>query len=210
MPKPFNRLILNTDYVTPWRLDTFNIPKRKRFAERYGRACRLDDQLLSFTTYAEPERSRPHCKPEPSTPNALIQTAHSTGLIGGTLVVCDSRGDMIMQARASAPSPAVFVLEIEGQAILAFRASTYRQAQELGKEDWLKQDLKRMTTGHRPLWDGKALIKVRRAEPAEEAQYGEAKAENAAGDLPLVFLVRRDDEADASTAGPRGAFPPHR
>lgn len=114
-----------------------------------------------------------------------------------------------MQAKTGAP-PAVFVLEIDGQPILAFRAATSRQARELAKEDWLQEDLKRMTIGHRPLWDGQAPIRVRRAQPVEEAYYVDAKAENAAGDLPLVYLVQRDDEADASGSVTGGSFPPGR
>lgn len=55
-----------------------------------------------------------------------------------------------------------------------------------------------MTFGHRPLWDGKSPIRVRRAEPAEEVYYVDAKTENAAGDLPLVYLVRRDDETETT------------
>jgi hypothetical protein len=117
---------------------------------------------------------------------------------------------MIMSAKAETPPPTVFVLEIDGQPILAFRAATFRQARELGKEDWLQEDLKRMTFGHKPLWDGKSPIRVRRAEPAEEIYYVDAKTENAAGDLPLVYLIQRDDEM--GTAGPvtRGSFPPRR
>ena len=118
--------------------------------------------------------------------------------------------DDMIQPKGTVPSPAVFVLEIEGSAILAFRASTFRQANELGKEGWLQADLKRMTAGHRPLWDGKAPIKVRRAQPEEAARYAEAKLENSAGDLPLVYLVHRDDEPDASEPGSQGAFPPRR
>ena len=79
-----------------------------------------------------------------------------------------------------------------------------------GREHWLQDDLKRMTTGHRPLWDGKAPIKVRRARLTETTYFDEAKAENAAGDLPLVYLVRRDDEVDASGPVTAGSFPPGR
>jgi len=102
------------------------------------------------------------------------------------------------------------VLEIDGQPILAFRAATFRQANELIREHWLQDDLKRMTTGYRPLWDGKAPIKVRRAHLAETAYFDEAKVEHAAGDLPLVYLVRRDDEVDAGGPVPAGSFPPTR
>lgn len=118
--------------------------------------------------------------------------------------------DVMMQAKATAPPSAVFVLEIEGSAILAFKAATHRQAQELGKEDWLQEDLKRMTAGHRALWDGKAPIKVRRAQSEEAARYAEAKLENAAGDLPLVYLVQRDVAPDANVPRSQGAFPPRR
>jgi len=117
---------------------------------------------------------------------------------------------VMMQAKTTAAPSAVFVLEIEGSAILAFKAATHRQAQELCKEDWLQEDLKRMTTGHRPLWDGKAPIKARRAQSEEVARYAEAKLENAAADLALVYLVQRDVAPDASVPGSRGAFPPRR
>jgi hypothetical protein len=119
-------------------------------------------------------------------------------------------GDVMMQTKGTAPPAAVFVLEIQGSAILAFKASTHRKAQELGKEGWLQEDLKHMTAGRAPLWDGKAPIKVRRAQPEEAVRYAEAKVENAAGDLPLVYLVQRDDEPDTSGPGPQGAFPPRR
>jgi len=45
-----------------------------------------------------------------------------------------------------------------------------------------------MTAGRAPLWDGKAPIKVRRAQPEEAVRYAEAKVEDAAGDLSLVYL----------------------
>jgi len=115
---------------------------------------------------------------------------------------------MIMPAKTETSYPTVFVLEIDGQPILAFRAATSRQARELGKEDRLQEGLKRMMIGHRPLWDGKSPIRVRRAEPEEEVYYVDAKKENAAGDL--VYLVRRDKEADASNPVTRGSFPPRR
>jgi hypothetical protein len=114
----------------------------------------------------------------------------------------------MMKAKTDAPS--VFVLEIAGEPILAFRATTFGHARELAEQGRLQQDLKRMTVGHRPLWDGKAPIKVRRAQPAEAVYYVDAKAENAAGDLPFVYLVRRDDEAGERSSRSRGAYPPGR
>jgi hypothetical protein len=40
--------------------------------------------------------------------------------------------------------------------------------------------------------------------------YVDAKTENAAGDLPLVYLVQRDDEMDTAGSVTRGSFPPRR
>jgi hypothetical protein len=117
---------------------------------------------------------------------------------------------MMMQAKTEAPPLAVFVLEIDGQPILAFRAATLRQAREVGKEERLQEDLKRITVGYRPLWDGKAPINVRYAQPGEAVYYIDAQAENAAGDLPLVYFVRRDDEMQARGPITRGSFPPGR
>jgi len=117
---------------------------------------------------------------------------------------------MMMQAKTETSPLPVFVLEIDGQPILAFRAATFRQAREVRKEAWLQEDLKRMTSGHRPLWDGKSPIRVRRAEPAEQVYYVDAKTENAAGDLHLVYLVRRDDETETTGPVTRGSFPPRR
>lgn len=113
-------------------------------------------------------------------------------------------------AKSDSSPLAVFVLEIDGEPILAFEAATFRQARELGKENWLQEDLKRMTIGYCPLWDGESPIGLRRAEPAEEAYYGDAIAEQAKGDLPFVYLVRLDDEADKSRPVTRGSFPPRR
>ena len=65
-----------------------------------------------------------------------------------------------------------------------------------------------MTFGHRPLWEGKSPIGVGRAKPAEEVYYVDAKTENAAGDLPLVYLVQCDGETDTTGPVTRGSFPP--
>jgi hypothetical protein len=64
----------------------------------------------------------------------------------------------MMPAITEAPPMAVFVLEVDGQPILAFRAATFDQAGVFGKEDWVQANLKRMTVGYRPLWDGKSPI----------------------------------------------------
>jgi len=106
--------------------------------------------------------------------------------------------------------PAVVILEIGGEATLAFEAITLRHAKELCNEHWLRTELREKTTGHRPLWDGKAAIRVRHALSTEQFNYLEVKAENATDNLALVYLVRVDDKANSNDAVTAGSFPPRR
>jgi|SRR4051794_31338408 hypothetical protein len=106
----------------------------------------------------------------------------------------------------------VFVLVIDGAPILAFQARSISEAQQLGREVWLLEDLKRMTSARVPLWDGKAPIRTRSARPDEAARYhrGHAEARQGDDDLPLVFLVEVDRHLEVAAPTPAGAFPPHR
>ena len=56
-----------------------------------------------------------------------------------------------------------------------------------------------MTIRYRPLWDGK-----------QEKCTTLTRKRRTVGDLPLVYLVQRNDEADASGPVTRGSFPPGR
>jgi hypothetical protein len=106
----------------------------------------------------------------------------------------------------------VFVLAIDGAAILTFQAHSMSEAQQLGREAWLLEDLKRMTSARIPLWDGKAPIRTRSAQPDEAARFqrGLADARQSDDDLPLVFLIEVDEHLEVAAATPAGAFPPHR
>ena len=106
----------------------------------------------------------------------------------------------------------VFVLVIDGAPILAFQARSMSEAQQLGREVWLLEDLKRLTSARIPLWDGKAPIRTRSARPDEAARYqrGELDARQSDDDLPLVFLVELDEHLEVAAPTPAGAFPPHR
>ena len=55
----------------------------------------------------------------------------------------------------------VFVLVIDDAPILAFQARSISEAQQLGREVWLLEDLKRLTSNRMVLWDGKAPIRTR-------------------------------------------------
>ena len=106
----------------------------------------------------------------------------------------------------------VFVLAIDGKPILAFRARSISEAQQLGREVWLLEDLKHMTSDRIPLWDGKAPIRTRSARPEEAAHYhrDHDEAQQGDDDLPLVFLVEVDKHLEVAAPTSTGAFPPHR
>lgn len=106
----------------------------------------------------------------------------------------------------------VFVLVIDGAPILAFQARSMSEAQQLGRELWLLEDLKRVTSDRIALWDGKAPIRTRSAQPDEAARYhrGQLEAPQSDGELPLVFLVKVDDVLEVTGPTAPGAFPPHR
>jgi hypothetical protein len=87
----------------------------------------------------------------------------------------------------------VFTIEIGGTATLAFEARNLREAQELCREEWLKQDLSEFKTDGVSLWDGKTKLRARSARPDEIALFAEAKNSRRQSDgLVLVYLVEVD------------------
>lgn len=114
-------------------------------------------------------------------------------------------------AAAGLPAVRVFVLETKGAAILAFEAKALREAMELGRETWLREDLARLTSNHAPLWDPKAPIRARSATPEEAETYRRGVADNQDdSDLRIVYLAQLDRIPIAQAPVPRGAFPPRR
>jgi hypothetical protein len=63
-----------------------------------------------------------------------------------------------------------FVLETGGRALLAFMAGGLEQARRLCSEDWFVEELASYRSSSRPIWDGSAELKIRRANPAEAAE----------------------------------------
>jgi hypothetical protein len=96
-------------------------------------------------------------------------------------------------AKRYVPTPTVFVLEIDQRPILAFEATSAREAQELSKEQWLLDDLKRLRSDGEPLWDGKARIRIG---PAAGEQVSEVKAAIGArasgSELTIIYLLPLD------------------
>jgi hypothetical protein len=82
----------------------------------------------------------------------------------------------------------IFTLEADEQPILCFPAVSYKEAQSLLKEHWLLSDLRAVKARPKPVWDGRAKLKVRNASPEETERFSrEAKASD--DDLPIVYLV---------------------
>jgi hypothetical protein len=93
--------------------------------------------------------------------------------------------------------PAVFTLDIGDKPALTFEAKNLREAWEICHERWLHEDIASLSSNETPLWDGKVVLRSRYATEAEIAVYrqGAADAEQASGDLVLVYLVELDGVA---------------
>ena len=92
------------------------------------------------------------------------------------------------------PAEKVYVIEIGGVPVLAFAATSHREAQSLLREEWLKSDLRDMTSGGKPVWDGATKLTIRHAGVDEAERYaaGAKAAPDDYDDLALVYLVEQD------------------
>jgi hypothetical protein len=64
----------------------------------------------------------------------------------------------------------VYTILVDQRPVLAFMGSSQKEAQELLREDWFREELLSKRSGGRPLWDGKALLTARSANPGEQEQ----------------------------------------
>lgn len=97
----------------------------------------------------------------------------------------------------------VYVAEIAGRAVMVFNADDAKDA--VGFVEAMQEDFLAVTSDGRPLWDGRAKVSIRRAEPPEVAThreaYNQAEADGAVepGDSIYAWLVEvvdpdEDDE----------------
>jgi hypothetical protein len=106
---------------------------------------------------------------------------------------------------------AIFTIEIGSVPTLTFEAQNVREAQELCREQWLKDDLAEAKSNGVPLWDGKAMLRARIALPDETAVFTEAKNNGHPSDgMMLVYLIELDSGATDEEPVDPGAFPPSR
>jgi hypothetical protein len=70
----------------------------------------------------------------------------------------------------------IYVAEINGRAVVAFRADNYREAEALVKADWFRDDLSELESDGAPLWDGESEIHCRQAVAEESDAWDKSKA----------------------------------
>jgi hypothetical protein len=95
-----------------------------------------------------------------------------------------------------------YVAEIDGRAVLAFRAENEREADAwLHTSEAIRDDLAVLENEGRPLWDGESEISVRYASNGETALWRQRAAERTEEDGDplddvIVFLVPVTDPMD--------------
>jgi hypothetical protein len=92
------------------------------------------------------------------------------------------------------PKASVYTIDIDGKPLVAFEATTHREAQELAREDWFVSDLRELTAEGVRLWDGKTPLRTRIATEEENSRYRDiaANTDQDGGDIVLAFLVALD------------------
>ncbi len=101
-----------------------------------------------------------------------------------------------------------FTLEIGGTPTLTYEARNLREANEICCEEWLLDDLARLTSNAVALWDRHARLRVRYATQGEAACYLERSVlvKIPADELILVYL--RELDGSGKTNAPVGSDAP--
>ena len=93
---------------------------------------------------------------------------------------------------------AIFTIDVGDTPTVTFEVQNLREARELCRELWLKEDLAEARSGGVPLWNGKAKLRARPARPDEAVRFAEAQSSSSQSsnddDVELVFLVELDDD----------------
>ena len=93
------------------------------------------------------------------------------------------------------PQPRVYVIETNGKALVAFEAVSGREANELVKEGWFRDELLSLRSNTQQVWDGCSVLRTRIGNDAEIAEFRTAadgnKGKKADG-LLLVYLIPLD------------------
>jgi hypothetical protein len=87
----------------------------------------------------------------------------------------------------------VFTLEVDGRPTLAFEASRTREAQEICKGEWLRDDLIVLSSGSVPICGDRSKLSVRPATDEEFVIYEQAAEMAKPSDgMVLAYLIELD------------------
>jgi hypothetical protein len=87
----------------------------------------------------------------------------------------------------------VFTLQVDGRPTLAFEASRTREAQEICKGAWLRDDLIVLSSGGVPICGDRSKLSVRPATDEEVVIYKQAaELAKPTDDMVLAFLIELD------------------
>jgi hypothetical protein len=89
-------------------------------------------------------------------------------------------------------APSIWTLEIDGQPTLAFEARTYREADEICRQEWLRFELGQQKINDVPLCRADSDLRIRLARQDEVFLYRQAAEANKLSDDKLVYLIELD------------------
>ena len=85
--------------------------------------------------------------------------------------------------------PRVYVIEMNGKALVAFEAVLGTEANELLKEEWFRDELLLLRSGTKQVWDGASVLKARLANDAEIAEFRSSASRAKGEELDGLFLA---------------------
>jgi hypothetical protein len=90
-------------------------------------------------------------------------------------------------------SQSIFTIEVDGRPTVAFASKRYSEAEAICANEGLRARLSLLKSGHAPVCDDNAALRLRLANPDEAAFYWKAAgASQPTDDLMLVYLVELD------------------
>lgn len=106
-------------------------------------------------------------------------------------------------------SGSVFTIEVDRLPVLTFSTKLYSHAEELRSDPRIREKLKAVRSGGKPLCDDRAIMRVRLALTDEKQRYFDESAKlGGEKSLIIVYLVPLDEAPGANFIGlPRAQDP---
>ena len=83
----------------------------------------------------------------------------------------------------------VYVISANGRALVAFEAASRREASELCKELWFREELLLLRSESAPIWNGEDPLSARTAEPQEIQEFQKALVAVGNQEVEGIFLA---------------------